>query len=822
MAQQLLTVEISANTEKLKKGLAESKVELKGFAKEADINVNSISSSFKGLDRQLAQTKLRFNEANANVLGLEKELKNLDSSLKSGSISQSNYNREKKEVITALESARQASQRYQSRITSLNATLQQGSNIGRTYGNEVKKLQGVHDSVSRGIRGSSAISVEFGRVLSDLPYGIQGVANNIQQLTNNIGYYSKNVRESLLEQGKQASTWNITKSILSSLISPMGLVTIGVSAITAGWVIYDKWTQKANKSTEETKDKFAELAKNLNLTSSVLYQASQASGAEVAQLRVLYGVANDTTKSTHERRKASEQLISKYPELFKKIGEEGIMLGKAKDAYDKLTTSILATARAQAAYGKIGEKASQQLALDETNDALREEIRLTKVAIAQNEAKAKSMRSSINQGTEDAVLIAQTSDALERSLGLNNKVDDIQKKITDNLLERAKLSEQINKLESVAVSNQSKILNPPDSKTKGKTQTDLIKEANDALASGQVNTLRGIDKELEKIDLKWDKILEKIEKISNTGLKNTLKEQAKLNRETEKTLAAIDAFAKSPAIKGLTGAMSGVSLSGGAPNVPSIQALLDSSAGQKASKTQKSKIDNELSRSITRSIVSGLGNAFRDLNQNIGNLGSNFYEVFSNTFQKLSGAVSNILGDVVGKSIGEEFTEKLKAGDSDLGVIGSKAGRAILLGAQMAGNILSSVTSPTSTAGQAIGSGLSGAVSGAVTGAALGGKTGGIWGAAIGGILGIATGIFSSKRAKKERELQEKQLREAEAQTALQKRIAQLTYTSSIIGQQTNLGTITSIDRNEFGDVISRIEGKDIILSIDRTKSMGV
>src|SRR5690606_35129332 len=216
------------------------------------------------------------------------------------------------------------------------------------------------------------------------------------------------------------------------------------------------------------------------------------------------------------------------------------------------------------------------------------------------------------------------------------------------------------------------------------------------------------------------------------------------------------------------------------------------------------RLENSISRIIERGFRQGIGGIL----DNITELGSDFQSVFTNVFGQLRNTLQGIFNDIVGARLGDLF--KSSFDDIDLGGLGNKISQAIVAGAGLAGQLVSGMTSKTSALGQ----GLGGAISGAAMGTAI---LPGI-GTAIGAVLGGISGIFGAKKAREQERLQREQLAESKRQTALQERIAQLSYTSSIVGSRTNLGTIQGIDRDEFGNVIARIEGKDIVLAYDRNK----
>lgn len=341
---------------------------------------------------------------------------------------------------------------------------------------------------------------------------------------------------------------------------------------------------------------------------------------------------------------------------------------------------------------------------------------------------------------------------------------------------------------------------------KGKSQTDLIKEANEALRGGQIGNLKGIDSELEKIDKKWDSILEKVNKIANVELKNQLRVQVDQGRELDKQIAKLDAFSKSKGLKalGVTAGTVTPTFSG----IPSIAPLQKSIAGFTAGLGAKGFDDAEakqLEREISRIVKGGVRRGFDDIIGNITDLGSNFYQVFTNVFGKLASSIQGTLNDVVGNALGNLVKENF--GNIKFGNLSKEVSQGIVAGVGALGGVLGGVFKGTDATGQAV----SGALSGAAAGLALGPI-----GAIAGGLIGALSGIFGAKERKRQLALQEEQLKEQRKQTALQERANALAYSSSIIGQMSNRGVVQGVDVNEFGELVFRIEGRDLVATMSK------
>ena len=121
--------------------------------------------------------------------------------------------------------------------------------------------------------------------------------------------------------------------------------------------------EKARKKQEEYRTSLTDLDE----------KSSEYCHAEIARLEALYKEATDEAKSTDERRVAAEKLQALYPDYFKNLSTEQIMVGQAKTAYDQLRDSIIEVARARAAADKIVENEKELLTLEQQEPGLRQQ-----------------------------------------------------------------------------------------------------------------------------------------------------------------------------------------------------------------------------------------------------------------------------------------------------------------------------------------------------------------------------------------------------------------------------------------------------------------
>lgn len=144
----------------------------------------------------------------------------------------------------------------------------------------------------------------------------------------------------------------------------IGLVlTLGaaVYALANRWKTAREEAEKARKEQEEYQKSLTDLDE----------AASEYSARELSRLDALYKAATDEAKSKDERKKAAERLQALYPDYYKNLSTEEIMVGNARVAYDKLRNSIIEVARARAAAEKIVQNEKELLTLEQQAPGLK-------------------------------------------------------------------------------------------------------------------------------------------------------------------------------------------------------------------------------------------------------------------------------------------------------------------------------------------------------------------------------------------------------------------------------------------------------------------
>lgn len=171
-----------------------------------------------------------------------------------------------------------------------------------------------------------------------------------------------------LTKGTKAAGTAITFLNQSMKASPWGLIISAVVALGVG--IYNL-TQKFKQQRAEEEKARKEMEEYKKSLTDLSEAAAQSAANEMSRVEALYKTAVNEAKSKDERRKAAERLQKLYPDYFKNLSTEEIMVGKAKTQYNNLRDAIIEVARARAAAAKIEENEKELLTLEQQAPALK-------------------------------------------------------------------------------------------------------------------------------------------------------------------------------------------------------------------------------------------------------------------------------------------------------------------------------------------------------------------------------------------------------------------------------------------------------------------
>lgn len=195
-----------------------------------------------------------------------------------------------------------------------------------------------YEGLSKSTGSSLVVFQEFNRVIQDAPFGIMGVGNNLQQLASNFGALAT----------KSGGAGNALKTAFASLGTGLNPAILGISLITTGLTLYQQQAWKANKETDSFADGLAEFVKGLSSVQRAMLEGASAADKEGEKFSLLRQQAENANIPLKDRMEAVDQLQKDYPKYLQNLTDEQILTGNVGSAYDDLTKSIIATAKAKA------------------------------------------------------------------------------------------------------------------------------------------------------------------------------------------------------------------------------------------------------------------------------------------------------------------------------------------------------------------------------------------------------------------------------------------------------------------------------------------
>lgn len=234
------------------------------------------------------------------------------------------------------------------------------------------------------------------------------------------------------------------------------------------------------------------------------------------------------------------------------------------------------------------------------------------------------------------------------------------------------------------------------------------------------------------------------------------------------------------------------------------------------------KNDKKLEKDIqdyTNILKTGVDNVFTNLKTNIDEFGWKAESVF----YSLGETVGDILSQMSNKGVSnfmDSLTTINENGKTQWQNMDSsqKKNSAIGAGLGVLGRAFTDLTPKTSSGGQAIGGALTGAAAGMQMGSVVPG-IGTAVGAAAGAVVGGISGLLKAAKNKRQEKIIQDQLEEQKKANRLLERMSALTYASQIVGQKTEYGIVSGVRRNEFGQIVSVVQGQDIIMVADRANN---
>ena len=346
---------------------------------------------------------------------------------------------------------------------------------------ETAKTQAIDIDTEAVTRKTNNLKMQFSQVARELPSLAMGpqmfilaISNNLPMLADAISDVRK--QNELLKASGQKGV-PVWKQLASSLFSTQ---TALVAAISLG-IVFAKdianWVKElinGKKAIDNNKEALENYKK-------AMLDSQQAAQEEIVQLNLLYQAAVDSSKGMNERISAVKELKKEFPQYFKNLSDEEVLVGKAADKYNELATAIMASAKAQAAKETLIKNSKEILDLESkiTEEYKKQEL---------NEVKRTEAVGKLKEGQNRTFLPVSNDviDAVNRDYDRffnqsEEKITEWRKKIYDLTKFNKNLANQVNIEDLLFESNGG-------NKTEQNQKTDYASQLADARVKAQQTT----------------------------------------------------------------------------------------------------------------------------------------------------------------------------------------------------------------------------------------------------------------------------------------------------------------------------------------------
>lgn len=258
-------------------------------------------------------------EVTKSLNELEKEFKDLSKAVKSATGSEfTKLNRE---------------------LGKVSQTIQRVKGLGRDgfdeFGQKLKPLPVELSKIDRSGAGATQALTNFNRVIQDAPFGIIGIANNIDPLV-----------ESFQRLKRESGSTNLAiKSLFGALAGPTGILFAFSALTTVGTVLVQRYGSLGNAFRVLTGQ-----TKELSKAQKEAQEASEANaksianelGAEITRVNTLINAIKAETTTKAERKAAVEELKKINPEYFGALEKETDLVRSLSVAYSGYVNSLKA------------------------------------------------------------------------------------------------------------------------------------------------------------------------------------------------------------------------------------------------------------------------------------------------------------------------------------------------------------------------------------------------------------------------------------------------------------------------------------------------
>lgn len=372
---------------------------------------------------------------------------------------------------------------------SLNKTTQTAANVGTTGMNNLTK----------GTSQASTAITNFSRVAQDAPFGLIGIANNIDPLV-----------QSFIQLKKETGSGKAALSALTTSLTGGGGLILAVTAVTTvlqfAELGFSRWGAGANEAKKKTKELNDETKSSVLLGNQLIYSLKDVTSElskETTNVTLLVKTLKDETSTREQRNDAIKELNKLAPELFNNISAEKIEIDKLNDAYKSYINTIQAKVRLQLLETQLQSVIKQELFLTDKNNALiKGQTDLEKIRLEQSR-KSGELDVTRNKRTENLYSIEV-------------ELTKIQKE-KENILNRI-IEEQNKYTKAVVTTSKNETASTNNTKNNVNELTDLLKNYNEQLKGINWDEQnRGIEGNKKRLELAG----ETLKKLYVAGVKES-------------------------------------------------------------------------------------------------------------------------------------------------------------------------------------------------------------------------------------------------------------------------------------------------------------
>lgn len=392
--QEDFKVSITGDISGLKKAVGDAEKELSNFASKSQSLKSAIAENI------------------AISRGYDQAINELKKSFRSGAISQTQFKEalvrlKRDEKETAIET-----NKLKNELIDLNRA---GAGLAKS----TPQIGAGLKTVDKTGANATNTMMEFSRVVQDAPYGIRGVANNIQQLVGNFGYLSKSA-------GGAGAAF---KSMFAALAGPAGIL-LAVSLVTSLLVQYSDKLFKSSSDTEDaeaaTKKLNDELQRQVDLRQDLNSELDLAAEAAALEAKIAgkneSEIFNVKKKFSEANIKILETQLSEATKQYRDYHNKNMnLVSRGEDSIQDIVDQSL---KNQKDLQKDLNRAKAQLYLDD----LKEQIRIKELS---DKIEPLKIGIKVENIKTDKIGLTETSELLRDSFG--RPIPSDQFKLLDNL-----------------------------------------------------------------------------------------------------------------------------------------------------------------------------------------------------------------------------------------------------------------------------------------------------------------------------------------------------------------------------------------------------